>query len=91
MLRVTETYAPIASLEAMCILFSFDTYQNMKLYQMCVKRAFLNGLIQEELYVEQPPRFESNIFPHRVFKLNKVLCGLKQAPRAWYEKLIVPP
>ena len=59
----------------------------MKLYQMDVKSVFLNGLIQEEVYVEQPPRFESETFPQHVFKLNKALNGLQQAPRAWYEKL----
>jgi len=43
----------------------------MKLYQMDVKNAFLNGLIQEEIYVEQPPGFESETLPQHVFKLNK--------------------
>ena len=52
---------------------------------MHVKRAFLNGVIQEEVYVEQPPRFESNTFPHHVFKLYKALYGRKHTPRAWYE------
>ena len=58
----------------------------MKLYQMDVKNAFLNGLIQEKVYVEQSPRFESETLPQHVFKLNKALYGLKQAARAWYEK-----
>ena len=47
----------------------------------------LNGFINEEVYVEQPPRFESFNFPNHVFKLKKELYGLKQAPRAWYERL----
>ena len=58
----------------------------MKLYQMDVKSGFLNGLIQEEVYVEQPPGFESEALPQHIFKLNKALYGLKQAPRVWYEK-----
>ena len=82
-----ETFAPVAHLEAIPILLSFATYRNIKLYQMDVKNTFLNGLIQEEVYIEQPPRFESETFPQHVFKLNKALYGLKQAPRAWYEKL----
>ncbi|WVZ89318.1 hypothetical protein U9M48_035739 [Paspalum notatum var. saurae] len=52
--------------------------------QMDVKSAFLNGFIEEEVYVRQPPRFESARFPDRVYKLRKVLYGLKQAPRACF-------
>ena len=59
----------------------------IKLYQMDVKSAFLNGYIKEEVYVMQPPNFENNEFPNHVFKLNKALYGLKQAHRAWYELL----
>ncbi|WVZ76735.1 hypothetical protein U9M48_024680 [Paspalum notatum var. saurae] len=58
-----------------------------KLQQMDVKSAFLNGFIEEELYVRQPPGFESARFPDRVYKLRKALYGLKQAPRAWYARL----
>ena len=54
---------------------------------MDVKSAFLNGIINEEVYVEQPPRFKSQEFPNHIYKLNKVLYGLKQAPRAWYDRL----
>jgi len=83
-----ETYAPIAHLEAICILLSFVAYSNMKLYQIDVKKnTFLNGLIQEEVYVKQPPWFESETFPQHVFKLNKALYGLKKASRAWYKTL----
>ena len=54
---------------------------------MDVKSAFLNGFIQEEVYVGQPPGFENFEFPNHVFKLKKALYGLKQAPRAWYDRL----
>ena len=84
----TKTFAPVARLEAIHILLSFSTHHGMMLYQMDIKSTFLNGLIKEEVYVEQPLGFESSIYPYHVFKLNKALYGLKQAPRAWYEKLI---
>ena len=54
---------------------------------MDVKSAFLNGFINEEVYVEQPPSFQNFEFSNHVFKLTKALYGLKQAPRAWYERL----
>jgi hypothetical protein len=54
---------------------------------MDVKSAFLNGFLEEEVYVRQPPGFESVVFPHKVYRLRKVLYGLKQAPRAWYGRL----
>jgi hypothetical protein len=57
------------------------------LYQMDIKSTFLNDPIKEEVYVEQPPDFESEEYPNYVYKLYKALYGLKQAPRAWYECL----
>jgi len=58
-----------------------------KLFQMDVKSVFLNGIINEEVYVEQPPGFEDHQHPNHVYKLKKALYGLKQAPRQWYERL----
>ena len=52
-----ETFAPIARLEAIRMLLAFACHKNFILYQMDVKNAFLNGFINEEVYVEQPPRF----------------------------------
>ena len=83
-----ETYAPIARLEAVRMLLAFASIMGIKLYQMDVKSAFLNGFIREEVYVDQPTGFENSDLPNHIFKLKKALYGLKQAPRAWYERLI---
>jgi hypothetical protein len=54
---------------------------------MDVKSAFLNGVLEEEVYVRQPPGFESEKYAHWVYKLRKALYGSKQAPRSWYGRL----
>jgi hypothetical protein len=77
-----ETFAPVARLESIHILLSYATHHDLKLYQMDVKSAFLNGSIKEEVYMKQPPEFESEEYPNHVYKLHKTLYGLKQAPRA---------
>jgi hypothetical protein len=82
-----ETFAPVARLELIHILLAYATHHGFKLYQMGVKSAFLNDPIKEEVYVEQPPSFESEEYPNHVYKLHKVLYGLKQAPRARYKCL----
>jgi hypothetical protein len=74
-------------LEAIRILLTFSVAKGFKLHQMDVKSSFLNGVLEEEVYVRQPPGFESEKYPHRVYKLGKALSGLKQAPRAWYGRL----
>ena len=82
-----ETFAPVARLEAIRMLLTFAFFKHFVLYQIDLKSVFLNGFINEEVYVEQPPSFTSFNFPNHVFKLKKTLYGLKQAPRAWYERL----
>ena len=82
-----ETYDSVARMEAIRILLAYACAHNIKLYQMDVKSAFLNGYINEEVYVEQPLSFEDDKKPNHVYKLRKALYGLKQTPRAWYERL----
>jgi hypothetical protein len=76
-----ETYALVARLESICILLAYATHHDFKLHQMDVKSAFLNGPLQEKVYVDQPPKFEDPNFPNHVYKLHMALYGLKQAPR----------
>ena len=82
-----ETFSPVARLEAIRLFLAFALYKKMKVFQMDVKSAFLNGVLNEKVYVSQPPGFEHLKFPDHVYKLDKALYGLKQAPRAWYETL----
>jgi hypothetical protein len=74
-------------LEAIRILLAFSVAKGFKFYQMDVKSAFLNGFLEEKVYVKQPPGFESAEFPHRVYSLRKALYGLKHDPRTWYGRL----
>ena len=82
-----ETFAPVARIEVIRLLLAFACLMNFKLFQMDVKSAFLNGFIQEEVYVKQPLDFEDFEKLNHVYKLQKALYGLKQAPIAWYERL----
>jgi len=75
-----ETFAPVARLEAIRLLLSYAVNHGIILYQMDVKSAFINGVIEEEVFVKQPPGFEELKLPDHLYKLKKSLCGLKQAP-----------
>ncbi|TYK11807.1 gag-pol polyprotein [Cucumis melo var. makuwa] len=72
-----------SGLEAICLLLGISCIRKFKFYQMDVKRAFLNGYLNEELYVAQPKGFVDSKFPQHVYKINKALYVLKQAPKAW--------
>ena len=82
-----ESFAPIARLESIRILMSIACTMNFKLYQMDVKCTFLNGYLNEEVFVEQPKVFQDPHFPDHVLRLKKTLYGLKEAPRAWSDRL----
>jgi Reverse transcriptase (RNA-dependent DNA polymerase) len=79
-----ETFAPVARLESIRMLLAYASHKGFTLYQMDVKSAFLNGFLDEEVYVQKPPGFINQTYPNHVYRLTKVLYGLKQAPRAWY-------
>lgn len=73
-----DTYAPVARLEAIRLLLAFACCMDFKLYQMNVKSVFLNGHINKEVYVSQPPGFEDHDNLNHVFKLKRSLYGLNK-------------
>ncbi|XP_072076806.1 uncharacterized protein [Arachis hypogaea] len=68
-----ESFAPVAQMEAIRLLLAYAPHCGFKLFQMDVKCTFLNGIIDREVYVAQPPGFENKYFPNHVFKLAKAL------------------
>jgi hypothetical protein len=82
-----ETFAPVAKLEAIRLFLADACHKKFKVYQMDVKSSFLNGDLEEEVYMEQPEGFSLTDNLDYVCKLKKALYGLKQAPQAWYYRL----
>ncbi|GJR61533.1 putative ribonuclease H-like domain-containing protein [Tanacetum coccineum] len=82
-----EVFAPVAKIESIRLFLAYASFKDFVVYQMDVKSAFLYGKIEEEVYVCQPSGFEDPEFPDRFYKVEKVLYGPHQAPRAWYETL----
>ncbi|GKV41340.1 hypothetical protein SLEP1_g48885 [Rubroshorea leprosula] len=78
-----EVFAPVARLETIRLIISLATQNKWKIFQMDVKSAFLNGSLEEEVYVQQPLGYVVKGEENKVLKLKKALYNLKQAPRAW--------
>lgn len=83
----SDTFAPVARLDTIRLLLALAAQRNWKVFQLDVKSAFLNGFLQEEIYVEQPEGFVEKEDQDKVYLLRKALYGLKQAPRAWYSRI----
>ncbi|GJS03671.1 retrotransposon protein, putative, ty1-copia subclass [Tanacetum coccineum] len=81
-----ETFSPIADIRAIRILIAIAAFYDNEIWQMDVKTAFLNGYLNEEVYMEQPEGFVSQKFPNRVCKLKRSIYGLKQASRQWNKR-----
>ncbi|GJR45074.1 putative ribonuclease H-like domain-containing protein [Tanacetum coccineum] len=82
-----EVFAPVAKIEAIRLFLAYASFMNFLVYQMDVKSAFLYDTNENEVYVSQPPGFVDPEFLEKVYKVEKALYGLHQAPRAWYETL----
>ncbi|KAE8727985.1 hypothetical protein F3Y22_tig00004899pilonHSYRG00012 [Hibiscus syriacus] len=82
-----EVFAPVARLETIRLIISLAAQNKWKIQQMDVKSAFLNGVLEEELYIQQPSGYEVKGHEDKVLKLKKALYGLKQAPRAWNSRI----
>lgn len=82
---VNEVFAPTSSFGARRVLLSKAAQEDLEIHQVDIKTAFLNGELEDEVYVTQPPGFHNG--GNQVCRLHKALYGLKQAPRAWYKKL----
>nr|GEZ15802.1 hypothetical protein [Tanacetum cinerariifolium] len=82
-----ETFAPVTRIEVIRLFLAYAAHKDFTVFQMDVKTAFLNGILNEKVYVGQPPSFVSKQYLDHVYALDKALYGLKQAPRAWYDVL----
>ncbi|GKA98358.1 putative ribonuclease H-like domain-containing protein [Tanacetum coccineum] len=82
-----EVFALVARNEAIRLFLAYASFKDFVVYKKVVKSVFLYGKIKEEVYVCQPPGFEDLDFPDRVYKVEKALYRLHQAPRAWYKTL----
>ncbi|XP_074337413.1 uncharacterized protein LOC141674601 [Apium graveolens] len=81
-----DTYAPVARISTIRLLIALASIHNLVIHQMDVKTAFLNGELDEEIYIKQPEGFVMSGSEHKVCKLKKSLYGLKQAPKDWNQK-----
>jgi hypothetical protein len=79
-----ETFAPVGRYSSIRSIPALSAQMGWCIHQMDVKIVFLNGIIEEEVYIEQPEGFETFDRDSHVFRLKRALYGLKQAPRAWY-------
>lgn len=81
----TDTFAPVAKFSTIRILLALAAKYDLEIHQMDVKSAFLNGHLEEEIYLRPPPGFQTS--DDKVWRLYRALYGLKQAPKSWYKRL----
>ena len=83
-----ETFATVAKMMTVQTVIALDMAKGWHLHQMGIKNAYLQGELEEEVYMLQPPGFNSSTHPKAVCRLKKPLYSLKQAPRAWHSKIM---
>ena len=82
-----ETFAPVAHMDTVRTVLAIAAQNKWIAYQMDVKSTFLNGYLEEEVYVIQPQGYEVPSQEHKVYRVRKKLYGFKQAPRSWYSHI----
>ncbi|WVZ64382.1 hypothetical protein U9M48_013903 [Paspalum notatum var. saurae] len=82
-----DTFSPVVKVATIRTMLSIAISNGWCLRQLDVKNAFLHGVLEEDVFMRQPPGYEEVSRPDYVCKLDKALHGLKQAPRAWYARL----
>jgi hypothetical protein len=82
-----DTFSPVVKATTIQIVLSIAISKGWSLRQLDVQNAFLHGVLEEEVYIKQPPGYEDKQYPNYVYRLDKAIYGLKQAPHAWYSRL----
>lgn len=82
-----DTFSPVVKIATIRTVLALSVSRGWSLRQLDVKNVFLRGVLEEEVYMRQPPGFEHPHAPHHICRLDKALYGLKQAPRAWFSRL----
>jgi histone deacetylase 1/2 len=83
-----DTFGPVVKAATIRLILSIVVSRGWTLRQLDVQNAFLHGVLEEEVYMQQPPRYTDKVHPNYVCKLDKALYGLKQAPHAWYASFV---
>jgi hypothetical protein len=84
-----DTFNPVIKPTTICLVLSVVVSHGWNLRQLDIQYAFLHGVLEEEIYMRQPLRYENKDAPHHICRLGKAIFGLKQAPRAWYSRVSV--